>query len=314
MEDPMPSTPKCPRPAALARTRWAAIGAAVAVAIGAGAAVHQVSADSRTSAVVTITPVRVVDTRSGIGLSGPLVSAMGREVTITGPIPVTSGPDRVVVPEGATGVILNVTVVGPSAAGFVSVRPAGTPGPPATSSLNFGADAIVPNAVTVALGTDGKTGRIEVTYDAFGAAGPTTDLLIDVVGFLVDGGTGAAGPKGDMGDTGQAGPAGSARAYALVANSGGSTTLVPSRTSGFASVQRISGGHYCLTPSAASGIIPSQSVLSVTPTQLDGTDNFSYEDRVFFNTGGPCGTGAFTVRTYSTDGISNYISFVVMVP
>ena len=197
------------------RSWWAAVGAAVAVTLGAGAGMTLVRADtSAPSTFVSVTPVRVLDTRDGVGvgLSGRFVSADGRDLQVTGPI-ATSAGQQVVVPDGATAVALNVTVVQPEAAGFLSVRPAGTPGPPETSNLNFEAGDITPNAVTVALPTAGTAaGAIEITYDAFGAAGPTTDVLADVVGYFVDGGgagaPGPKGPKGDKGDPGEQGPPG----------------------------------------------------------------------------------------------------------
>lgn len=176
------------QPPRVSRSRWAAIGAAVAVTFGGGAGIHLAgAATSDPSSLVSITPTRILDTRDPVdlGLAGPFVSAVGQDLQVTGPVP-TPGGTQTVVPDGATGVLLNVTVVQPTAAGFVSVRPAGTPGPPETSSLNFEAGDIVPNAVFVALPTDGPdAGRIEVTYDAFGTPGPTTDILGDVVGYTM---------------------------------------------------------------------------------------------------------------------------------
>jgi hypothetical protein len=175
----------------LMRSRWAAIGAAVAVAIGAGGAVRlagAVSGSSAPSSFVSITPVRILDTRdpTNLGLAGPFVSATGQNLQVTGTVPTVAG-NATVVPPGATGVMFNVTVVLPTADGFLSVRPAGTPGAPTTSSLNFVAGQIVPNAVFVALPTAGAdAGKIEITYDAFGTSGPTTDVLVDVVGYAVE--------------------------------------------------------------------------------------------------------------------------------
>ena len=121
-----------------------------------------------------------------VGLAGPLVSAVGQDLQVTGPISTTTGP-ATVVPAGATGVILNVTVVAPTANGFLSVRPADAPGLPTTSSLNFSANEVTPNAVTVQLPTAGAdAGKIEITYDAYGVAGPSTDVLVDVVGYTTD--------------------------------------------------------------------------------------------------------------------------------
>ncbi len=194
------------------RRRWLAIGAAVTLAAAAGTGVHLAGATtaSTTSAFVPITPVRVLDTRPGVdvGLAGPFESMQGRDLAVTGSIP-TAGGAQVVVPVGATAVALNVTVVQATAAGFLSVRPSGTPGPPQTSNLNFSAGDIVPNAVTVAVPTAGSlAGSIEITYDAFGATGPTADVLGDVVGYFVEAPAGQTGPPGPAGPTGPAGPEG----------------------------------------------------------------------------------------------------------
>lgn len=142
------------------------------------------------STFVPVTPVRILDTRDGVdlGLAGPFVSPVGQDLQVTGEIPTATGT-RTVVPQGASGVVLNVTVVNPGAAGFLAVRPAGTPGAPTTSNLNFEAGVVTPNAVNVALPTTGAgAGKIEITYDAFGQAGPSTDVLVDVVGYTTSGG------------------------------------------------------------------------------------------------------------------------------
>jgi hypothetical protein len=170
------------------RSRWAAIGAAVAVTLGGGTLHLAGATDSEPSSIISITPTRILDTRDPVdlGLAGPFVSAVGQDLQVTGSVATPTGP-QTVVPDGATGVLLNVTVVQPTAAGFISVRPSGTPGPPETSSLNFEAGDITPNAVFVALPTSGpNAGHVEITYDAFGTAGPTTDVLGDVVGYTME--------------------------------------------------------------------------------------------------------------------------------
>jgi len=119
------------------RTRWAAIGAAVAVTLGGGGLFVVNAASGPASSVVTIDPVRILDTRTDVGLVGPFVSGVSRKLQVAGGA----------VPAGATGVLLNVTVVAPSAAGFLSVRPGDATGAPSTSSLNFVAGDVVPNSV-----------------------------------------------------------------------------------------------------------------------------------------------------------------------
>jgi hypothetical protein len=170
------------------RSRWAAIGAALAVTFGAGG-LFGASAASPESSVVSIEPVRILDTRDpvNVGLAGPFVSAVSQDLKVTGSVPTTTGV-QTVVPAGATGVFLNVTPVGSSAAGFISVRPANATGLPTTSNVNFATGAINPNAVLVELPVGGADdGRIEITYDAFGSAGPTADVLVDVVGYTTQG-------------------------------------------------------------------------------------------------------------------------------
>ncbi len=181
------------------RSRWAAIGAAVAVTFGGGGLFVANAASSPASLTVTIDPVRILDTRTDVGLPGPFVSAVSQKLQVTG----------AAVPSGATGVLLNVTVVSPSAAGFVAVRPGDATGAPSTSSLNFVAGDVVPNSVQVGIPTSGaNAGQIDITYDAFGQTGPTTDVLIDVVGYMVAGGAGLPGPAGPPGERGVPGPAG----------------------------------------------------------------------------------------------------------
>jgi hypothetical protein len=171
------------------RSRWAAVGAAVAVSVGGGGLfLASAAPGAAESTVVMVSPARVLDTRdpTNLGLPGPFVSAVSQKLKITGAIP-TSGGTIAVVPVGATGVLLNVTAVSPGAAGFVSIRPGNATGSPATSSLNVEAGKSVPNAVQVALPTTGaNAGQVDITYNAYGTAGPSTEMLIDIVGYLTN--------------------------------------------------------------------------------------------------------------------------------
>lgn len=170
--------------AASSRARWAAIGAALAVAVGGGGlgiARATVSTGDR-PVFVSIEPERIVDTRSAIGLTGKFVDATPRDVQVTGPVAVAGGGTPVVVPAGATGVALNVTVVDADGAGFLSVRPGGAAGEPLTSNVNFEAGEVAPNAVNVDLPADG---RIQVWFETYDP-GRSGDVLIDVVGYYDD--------------------------------------------------------------------------------------------------------------------------------
>jgi hypothetical protein len=194
------------------------------------------------STVVTVNPTRVLDTRYNVGLAGQFQSTVSRKLAITGKIPtyveatattaaVTT--NKVVIPVGATGVIMNVTAVSPTSAGFLSIRPGDATGVPATAGLNFVPGDVVPNAVTVAIPTTGaNAGRIDIHYG--GAAGNTMHVIIDIVGYTTSTGlidlvnrvtaletVGVAGPKGDKGDDGAA--AVDPAQVVWVATSGGNT-------------------------------------------------------------------------------------------
>ena len=171
-------------------------GVLVASVVGAGglAVVRATGGSSLVSSFVPVTPVRVVDTRSDLGLVS-LVNGVEQSVTIVGPL----------VPLGATAVSLTVTAVDASAAGFVSVRPGDATGIPSTSNLNVERGGTIANSVVVKLPTVGDhTGTIKVLFDAMGATTSSTDVLIDVIGYyeLASTGAGATGPAGPQGEPG----------------------------------------------------------------------------------------------------------------
>ena len=165
------------------------------------------------SSVVTIEPARALDTRFGIGLPGRITANSAATLDLTGTIPTSVLDQRVdtqAVPDGATGVILNATAVGPTAAGFVSIRPGDQTTTPSTSNLNVVPRQTVPNAVTVALPTTGSAaGTISIWYGTRDS-GANIDLIIDIVGYTTEAtvGTGEAGPAGPQGPSGPEGPAG----------------------------------------------------------------------------------------------------------
>lgn len=199
------------------RSRWAAIGAAVAVTLGAGG-LGIVRAAGAPSSLVTIEPVRVLDTRIPIGLDGPLVAGQARLLEVTGTVPIATSDTTTStgspVPDGATGIVANVTAVSPATIGWVSVRPGDATGIPTTSSINFTSPgAIEPNSVTVGIPTTGPAaGQLNLYFHGT-APGATTHLLVDIVGYYLaggQGGTGPAGPAGPAGPPGGPGPAGPA--------------------------------------------------------------------------------------------------------
>jgi glucose/arabinose dehydrogenase len=116
-------------------------------------------------------PVRLLDTRSGNGLSGPFVVGTRRAWSIAG---------RGGIPTAATAITANLTVANPSAAGHVTLYPAGAP-TTTTSTLNFAAGETAANGVAIRLGS---AGRLSAAMS--GPPGATTHLILDVTGYFVD--------------------------------------------------------------------------------------------------------------------------------
>ncbi len=160
------------------RSRWAAVGAAVAVAVGAGGlmtASATVSSGQR-AVFVPITPCRVMDTRPSPETVGTRSTPIGANETYT--IPVLGVNGNCTIPADAVGLSLNVTVIAPSASSFLTVFPPDATKPTA-SNLNWTANqAPVPNAVTTDISSDGKVSF----YNLAGAV----NVAADIVGYYVD--------------------------------------------------------------------------------------------------------------------------------
>ena len=119
------------------------------------------------------TPTRVYDSRAGklpnVGTKAPLTSG-SRTINCTKN---SSG-----VPTDAKGVIVNVTVLWTSAAGYVAVTPGGA-GDTGTSTANSpGAGAKTASSVTVGCGDGAK-------IDVSSGSGAAFDFIVDVNGYYV---------------------------------------------------------------------------------------------------------------------------------
>jgi hypothetical protein len=160
------------------RVRWAAIGAAVAVTLGAGGigiARATVSTGAR-PVFVSITPCRLVDTRPAPSTVGTRSTPLNPNETATFTVHGTNG--NCTIPVGAVAIDANVTITAPTSDGFLTVFPADALLPNA-SNLNWSAgQAPTPNAVTVDLSTDGKV-------KVFNERG-TVNVIIDIVGYYED--------------------------------------------------------------------------------------------------------------------------------
>ena len=117
-----------------------------------------------------VAPARVLDTRNGTGAPRGAVGPSGLlqlQVTGRGGLPAT----------GVAAVVLNVTVVTPTAAGYLTAYPNGTERP-TVSNLNFVRAQTVPNLVVVPVGADGKVAL-------FNGSGGSTQVVADVAGYYL---------------------------------------------------------------------------------------------------------------------------------
>jgi hypothetical protein len=122
-----------------------------------------------TAAFVPVTPTRVLDSRNGIGLSGPFAAGQTRRL----PVPLVEGVD----PAKVVAVVLNLTATDATAASYLTAVQSGRPTPDA-SNLNFAPGAAVPNLAVVSLDP------VQPAIDLFTAAG-TPQVLGDVMGYFI---------------------------------------------------------------------------------------------------------------------------------
>jgi hypothetical protein len=161
------------------RTRWAAIGAACAVTLGAGGfgVVNAVVSSGEKSVYVPVSPIRVLDTRGGTTLSGGT-----HRLVVEGLITVTDGSSQQIVPTEATAIAINVTATSTRKNGdygYVTVYPCTSDAdtPPNASSLNFETDVDIANALNVTTSANGS-----ICLYVFG----TADLIVDIAGYFTD--------------------------------------------------------------------------------------------------------------------------------
>ena len=107
-------------------------------------------------------PTRIVDTRNIAAI------ASGRYLWVDLSLP-------------ATAVALNVTVTGPTGAGYVGVWPGAAPQPPSTSALNFAAGQTVANMAITRTASDAYNGDASFSVGNFSAG--SVNIIVDVVGF-----------------------------------------------------------------------------------------------------------------------------------
>lgn len=124
--------------------------------------------------VVSVPPARLLETRSGPGLS--TVDGRWNGVGRRGAVSTTAldVAGRGGVPPDAEAVVLNVTIVDARGPGFLTVHPCNEPRPNA-ANLNYVAGSVVPNAVVAQPGPDGRVCLYTLA---------STDLVVDVNGYF----------------------------------------------------------------------------------------------------------------------------------
>ena len=161
----------------LLRTRWAAIGAAIAVTLGAGGIgiTHATTTSGERPIYLPIEPCRLADTRPAFNV-GPRATPLGAAETYD--IDGWGTVGNCTLPNDTAGLALNVTAVDPSAPTFLTLFPEGTTLPLASHLNPTPGQPPTPNAVNVDLSSSGE-------FSIYNLAG-NVHIAIDVVGIYDD--------------------------------------------------------------------------------------------------------------------------------
>lgn len=163
------------------RIRWAAIGAAIAVTLGAGglSITHAVLETGDRSVFVPIAPCRLIDTRpapDNVGTPAAQIGVNDRIVVNVRDGAVGGCP---AIPVDASALAMNVTALNGTQDSYLAVFPSNLKDPPLASNLNWKAGAAPsPNKVDVRISAAGAI----AFYNRFGHV----DVFADVVGYYVD--------------------------------------------------------------------------------------------------------------------------------
>jgi hypothetical protein len=162
----------------LNRSRWAAIGAAVAVSLGAGGfgLANATVSSGEQPVYIAISPCRLSDTRPAFPVNTRLTPYGPNEtVTWTG----TGAQGNCNVPAGVSALVLNVTALDATLPTYLQFAPGTTVTPGGASSLNpVPGEPPTPNAVTIPIDDAGK-------FSIYNLQG-TVNVIIDVVGYYDD--------------------------------------------------------------------------------------------------------------------------------
>ncbi len=130
-------------------------------------------ADDSGATFSTVGPVRALDTRHAVGLSGPFSANVAQTLVIGGSTPG--------IPTTAIAITGNLTIVAPTKAGYAAVTKDLT-NAPSTSTINFPAAATRANGVFAPLDSNHA---LSIVYKA--AAGGKANILLDITGYFEPG-------------------------------------------------------------------------------------------------------------------------------
>ena len=127
-------------------------------------------------------PLRLVDTRGGIGgVTGPVAGGSTKIFTVAGAGTLASS-----IPADAVAVVGNLTAVGWNVSGWLTIFPAGVPYNPNAdpSSMNFSGGAYAwANSFIVGLGTGNTNGgKVAVYVGTLGSG--STHFILDITGYI----------------------------------------------------------------------------------------------------------------------------------
>ena len=135
------------------------------------------AAPAAAGAVVSVTPTRIADSRTGLQIPGPVAAVGTAVVQLIG----RGGIPGI----GVAAVLATVTVVAAQQAGYLTVWPSETIRP-GTSNVNFEAGQSIANTALLRVGTQGG---VEVFNGSYG----TVQVIVDVTGYTLSGTPTAAG-------------------------------------------------------------------------------------------------------------------------
>ena len=132
---------------------------------------------SAAGAVAALTPARIVDSRVGRQIWGPVPALATEDMQIGGQGGIPLG--------GVAGVVATVTVADPEQAGFLTLWPSGDRQPD-TSNLNFQAGQNIATTVMVPVSGDGA-------LRVFNGSSGAVQVIVDVTGYTLSGTPAEAG-------------------------------------------------------------------------------------------------------------------------